>query len=920
MGHRSFGAVVGVIVPLALSAGMLQAETTIEIHPTNLTGGNVNDVEIHSLSAITGINPPTVPPFTITNGVGTNTVTLSGGTLANGASITATLTLLKNKATISHYSWTVNGTVIGSSIVTYSGVPIGKTPNDCHIKVDWNITAFKVVEPPGWTAAINPTNPKQLDLTGPQITQGTNVKVEIYVWGHAGPIKVGNFTWTLDGATVGSSAPVLCWNYTETAQHTAVLVATRSITAITPNPPLPFTNVQGLGTNFVYLTGATIPPGDGVGDEQGIVQAETDPGDPNFAVFVQWGSGEPPGACCYDNGICVEVTAEMCGTMLGDVNCDDVIDFDDINPFVAVLSGAPGIPGCPSGQADCDQNGFVDFDDINPFVAFISGGAPVHGMWLGPNTTCDLCCKLDCNDPNYGVTHPEIEQCGQDLNGGCNSNIDPNDPNSPPDPNAWEDLGILDPNNPTVICGTLWADNGVRDTDWYKFGLPIQGTLSWETQSDIPLLSTPVFANGNLGAPTIAANCGGGPLWGYWNSPRAYLCTLGVIAPTDVFPGGPTYWWIAFPDSGSAIFYGYPCANNWVNYRITITNVSLVCDPCLQTDRQEGETECLPTGDVFNSGCDSTNGTFHIDPNNAPLLPATYYCGKSGTWADPNGNTLVDYDWWKIVLSGTVKKRLLIQMRAAFNMQWELYSVPGDVCANKVRLDYYEFGACEANVSIYTTCLDPNATYYMRILPTSTVDCTQWNKYRFQYSVVTEAPACTTCSVVCSTTLDNPCQSDPNGAETNMGCNASDPNAAGNYMAYVAGNNTYGAKYCGRTSTFTTTSGASVDLDWFRYTQLPARTKLVIRGKAMFRMSINIALSCADAGVTHGWDRPCKGTTTSATQLWTLLTPGATYTGVVIYGNGGGDGTGEQPLKQFFFGLPCSDNRNNYELELQCQT
>jgi aryl-phospho-beta-D-glucosidase BglC (GH1 family) len=111
-----------------------------------------------------------------------------------------------------------------------------------------------------------------------------------------------------------------------------------------------------------------------------------------------------------------------------------------------------------------------------------------------------------------------------------------------------------------------------------------------------------------------------------------------------------------------------------------------------------------------------------------------------------------------------------------------------------------------------------------------------------------------------------------------------------------------------------------VDLDWCRCTQPVSRTKLVIRGKTMFCMSTNIAAPCSHWGTTHGWDRPCNGTTTAATQTWTGLTAGTTYTGVVIYGNGGGDGTGEQELRQFFFGLPCSDNRNNYELELQCQT
>jgi photosystem II stability/assembly factor-like uncharacterized protein len=63
--------------------------------------------------------------------------------------------------------------------------------------------------------------------------------------------------------------------------------------------------------------------------------------------------------------------------VLGDLNCDGVIDFDDINPFVLALSDPAGygtaFPDCNLLNADCDGNGLVDFGDINPFVALLSG-------------------------------------------------------------------------------------------------------------------------------------------------------------------------------------------------------------------------------------------------------------------------------------------------------------------------------------------------------------------------------------------------------------------------------------------------------------------------------------------------------------------------------------------------------------------
>jgi hypothetical protein len=59
----------------------------------------------------------------------------------------------------------------------------------------------------------------------------------------------------------------------------------------------------------------------------------------------------------------------------GDVNLDGVVDFDDINPFVGVLTGQDLDPGHRTAS-DINRDGVVDFDDINPFVALVSGGGP----------------------------------------------------------------------------------------------------------------------------------------------------------------------------------------------------------------------------------------------------------------------------------------------------------------------------------------------------------------------------------------------------------------------------------------------------------------------------------------------------------------------------------------------------------------
>jgi len=58
--------------------------------------------------------------------------------------------------------------------------------------------------------------------------------------------------------------------------------------------------------------------------------------------------------------------------MIGDLNCDGAVNFDDIQPFVRALAGEAEYltyyPGCRWLNADCDEDGDVDFDDIAAFV------------------------------------------------------------------------------------------------------------------------------------------------------------------------------------------------------------------------------------------------------------------------------------------------------------------------------------------------------------------------------------------------------------------------------------------------------------------------------------------------------------------------------------------------------------------------
>ena len=67
--------------------------------------------------------------------------------------------------------------------------------------------------------------------------------------------------------------------------------------------------------------------------------------------------------------------AVLVGPALGDCNCDGVVDFFDIDPFVLALvfpeEYATTYPDCDVMLADCNEDGIVDFFDIDPFIALI---------------------------------------------------------------------------------------------------------------------------------------------------------------------------------------------------------------------------------------------------------------------------------------------------------------------------------------------------------------------------------------------------------------------------------------------------------------------------------------------------------------------------------------------------------------------
>lgn len=63
--------------------------------------------------------------------------------------------------------------------------------------------------------------------------------------------------------------------------------------------------------------------------------------------------------------------------IVGDLDCNGVVNFADINPFILALSNpaayAAQFPACSRGLGDCNADGEVGFGDINGFIDVLTG-------------------------------------------------------------------------------------------------------------------------------------------------------------------------------------------------------------------------------------------------------------------------------------------------------------------------------------------------------------------------------------------------------------------------------------------------------------------------------------------------------------------------------------------------------------------
>lgn len=288
---------------------------------------------------------------------------------------------------------------------------------------------------------------------------------------------------------------------------------------------------------------------------------------------------------------------------------------------------------------------------------------------LLPNTQYEFQIQTDCGSTPFGFSPSstfltpcgntvcpanaiqEGEVCGTDVNGGCNMTVP-----------FYTPIECGD-----TICGTAWADNGTRDTDWFTFTLTQPSTVTWTVDADFPMVIGFVDASQGCAAPQ------------FFNlSTTTGLC--GNTFSVDNLAAG-TWWTFIAPND----FNGFPCgtSNKYV--------ASLNCVPLTVAANDEC-TGALPA--VWNTTCNPITGT--VDDATQSLA------GCSGTANDDV--------WYSFVATNTTGV-IEVAGSASFDPVIELF----DACAgNSLNCIDNNFGLGTVESSIMTGLTIGN-TYYVRI-------------------------------------------------------------------------------------------------------------------------------------------------------------------------------------------------------------
>lgn len=255
-------------------------------------------------------------------------------------------------------------------------------------------------------------------------------------------------------------------------------------------------------------------------------------------------------ACPYDSSQAPDVVYSYTPAASVTVDIDLCGSVYDTKVFIYENAVTPGIP------YDCNDDYYYE-EPCGLYVSKIEGlqliGGNTYYIIIDGFSSADfgnyeLSVTQSGNTPQciFGVNFicpawavSESETCGQDNNGGCEM---------PAGTENWEQV----PPSGATYCGTLFADNGEKDSDWFELVLTATSSVVLTANADQQVIYG-LAETTTPGAPsciTLTGDTEPGAVAG--------LCNETVVDLGTLTPG--TYWLTIEMTANT----GFPCSNHYV--------------------------------------------------------------------------------------------------------------------------------------------------------------------------------------------------------------------------------------------------------------------------------------------------------------------------------------------------------------------
>lgn len=385
-------------------------------------------------------------------------------------------------------------------------------------------------------------------------------------------------------------------------------------------------------------------------------------------------------------------------------------------------------------------------------------------------------CQVTC------VGTAEVEACGSDSNGGCTLDF-------------CMTPGFEAIASGQTICGTVFADMGVRDLDYYALAVPAGPslvTLTFESEFE-----GQVFL---IEAGGAGAECSGSIVL---ETDFSDSCTPVTIIRS--IAAQQYYIAVTTGNATGPIFDGVTCAAGNNQYRLSLTVAGADCLTCV------GTTEADPCGIMpdTNIGCNAAMAPFPFSMGGAIGAAPTTLCGNSS-----NDGMARDTDWWEITLPAG-SNDVTIEFTSEFpGVMFLLNDQMSDCVTNVVVVQTLFSGGCIPSTATIQAAGGGTNRYLLFVStgdqngPLFTgVPCGNTNDYSIEVSAV-PAVCPPNCVVNCVGTPEGEvCPATPMTPDmTNGGCNS--PNNAFGTIAVDGG------PVCG----ISWADSGTRDTDWYKFT------------------------------------------------------------------------------------------------------